>query len=120
MMAVDIRTQQIEAMSEEKRREFDRRMAERLRRRWESASQIAPAALVALATRGRERARQHGIYLPDDIERFLGYLLRYGASFGQDETTRWAAPILRRSAQPGRDKLDALEQAEPAREAPCP
>lgn len=66
----------------------------------------------ALLHEGVARAKRFGIQDQRDVQRFLEYVVRFGADFGANPPTRWAGPILNDPSKDGHAKIDAIDEYE--------
>ena len=78
----------------------------------DETANISGDDLERLVQQGIERAESHGVTDRVDVERFLEFLGRYGAEFGQNPDTAWAAKILNDCEIRGDDKVNRLEDYE--------
>jgi len=104
-----IRDAQIAALRRARAEAFERRLEALLRSRLVEWRDAPGPAVRDIAVAACSIAARHGIYRPEDLERFTLYVGRYGSELGETPETACARPILRDRATSGRDKLDALD-----------
>jgi hypothetical protein len=107
-----IRKEQMELL----KRHMASQFANRLVRQWrssypEATKSRSDAALLDDMKNAIQDAESHGITGQAEIERYAGFVMEYGASFGSSPTSRWAGAVLERSDLAGSEKLAAVEEA---------
>lgn len=103
-----IRAQQLEALSEYMLGNFVSRMLAYVRSRFaEQTRDASDEDLRRTIQAEMERAESYGITDEADVQRYLEYVISYGADFDSSE---WAGPILRQSAS-GTAKMNELDDA---------
>jgi hypothetical protein len=105
-----VRREQMQVLEAYALEQFVTRMAARLRELFpcETAA-LSPPALQTLIREGVEKAESHAVTDESDVERYLEYVVRYGADFDSAEKIAWAGAVLRRSDLSGAQKMDALD-----------
>lgn len=78
----------------------------------EQRQELGDQKLRQIIDRGIGRAREHGVLLERDVERYLRCLLRHGEDFGRSPETAWAQEILSTQAITGTAKMDRVEAHE--------
>lgn len=102
-----IRKAQMEVLEKYMMDAFNSKMISHLRNTYpEETSSISDEDLSAMIENGSERAASHGIVEDDDIQRFLGVMVRYGSDFDKDSAHPEVQEIL------GDDRLDSDEKVD--------
>src|SRR6267142_6519628 len=101
-----IRKEQIDLLS----RNMAGHFAGRLARQWrashpETTKGRNDASLLSDTEQAIRTAEAHGISARADLERFVGFVMEYGTSFGFTPDTQWAGAILQHPSIPGSDKM---------------
>lgn len=106
-----IRSPQIDALLEPRRRPHVARLAERLRQRHpEALATRTDADLCALCTKGLAKALAHGCNEPPHDEHYLDLMVILGEDFDTAAQTRWAGEILRTHMVFGPARLSHIER----------
>ena len=108
-----IRQAQMRVLGDRMRRDFERRMVEHLRTRFDKElRELDEPALRAFVRDGIESARQYGVTSEDDVRRYLECMAQHGAHFDAAPATAWAGRILRTEGLDGSQKMDRIEDYE--------
>jgi hypothetical protein len=98
------------------KRHMANQFANRLVRQWrasypEATKSRSDAALLDDMKKAMQDAESRGITGQVQIQRYAGFVMEYGASFGSSPTTGWAGAVLERSDLAGSEKMAAIEEA---------
>jgi hypothetical protein len=105
-----IRETQMDAFRDSMRDDFEKRMAKRLRSRFEvKLAGTTAAALDKLIRLGVEKAKGYGVVGESDVARFLEYMVEYEPDFDRSSGTAWARRILTAPNVTGTQKMDNLD-----------
>jgi hypothetical protein len=90
---------------------FEERMVTMVKLRYpEKARNLTDEQLRAIIHSGVNRAKQYGIDLKYDVERFVRLMFRFRIfDFEEDPPTAWARDVLRNETLTGEAKLDQVE-----------
>jgi len=105
-----IRTAQWEAMRRARTDEFHRKIARMVqadRPEWRRG-QLDDS--IEIASWMRQRAASYGVFLAEDILRFVRFVIRYGRDYETRADMAWANRILNDLSLMGPQKLDELER----------
>jgi hypothetical protein len=105
-----IRKEQMEALEEYSLDAFVDRMVNHLRSAFEAEVRDMPDdELRELIRTGIYNAEQYGIEDEADVERFIEYVARFGADFGQTTQSIWADEILSNMEIDGTEKMNMID-----------
>lgn len=105
-----IRKKQMEVLEEYSLDAFVDRMVNHLRFAFEAEVRDIPDdELRELIRKGVVNAEQYGIEDEADVERFIEYVARFGADFGQTTQTIWADEILSNMEIDGTEKMNMID-----------
>jgi len=101
----------MEAISNARRYEFERRMMRRLVERFSMrfANWTEPEMLRFVRT-GMEKAARYNVRFEGDLARFLDCMAWLGADFDTHASTEWASHILRRGDIYGSEKMNRIDR----------
>jgi hypothetical protein len=106
-----IREEQLQMLSEARRREFELRMVEHLRRVYPEWTQPQSTdRLRAFVQHGMQSANRYGFKVELDIARYLHVMHSLGEDFDRSPEHAWAHALLTSELPPSR-KMDRLRDA---------
>jgi hypothetical protein len=106
-----IRQEHVDAIALMQQRDFEERMNAHLREAFAQETEgVADEQMLGLIRLGIKRAASYGIELEADVERYLEYMVMYGANFDTDRKYPWAGETLRREDVPGNVKMDWIDE----------
>lgn len=111
-MTLRIRKDQQAALARDRERAYIDRTARRLRESFPAEVErrgLDDGALRALAGRGVDEGRRHGVVNEGDVDRYVEALLLLGPEFASDPALPWAAAILRAPDLDGEAKMDRID-----------
>lgn len=112
-MLLQIRKEQMAALSEHLLQRFHDAMMAHLRARFPAATNVtSDSDLRRLIQEGMQHAKGHDIRLPRDVRRFLECMVVHGSKFGCDSKTAWAGEILRNRKLTGTQKMERIADYE--------
>jgi hypothetical protein len=110
---MQIRREQMDALREAMLARFRLRMLVHLRSVASAENrELTDVALQETIKTGMQRASAYGIVDEMDIQRYLEFMVRYGADFDTDPATAWAGEILENPDLPDAERMNALEDYE--------
>jgi len=108
---LQIRREQMAALSCYMMERFEQRMLAELRERFpKQAAERSDEDLVELIREGIERASRYDVVTEDDVARYLACAMRLGAGFDVAAETAWAGEILRAEDLDGAGKMELIEE----------
>lgn len=109
---LEIRPEQMEALTLAQHERFVQAMTASLRRSFGARlDAMSRAELRARIDAGIDAAARCGIEDAADVEGFLWFVVAYGPDFGRTPETAWARTALRDRSMSGSEKITALETA---------
>jgi hypothetical protein len=105
-----IRQSQLEVLSHDELRKFERWMVAHVVRFFPRAADSGESQLLDLVRHGIRRAAAHGITTRPDVCKYVDLMMVLGRDFDTDAGLAWAAAILEQPSQ-SRVKIAALRQA---------
>ena len=103
-----IRHEQMRALGEALRRDFERRMMAYLRGNFGAhAAERSDEQMLAFIREGISNAERYAIRAEGDVSRFIEYALVYGSDF--DTRLKWVENVLRTDGINGTQKMDRID-----------
>ena len=107
-MTLIIRKAQMDALAQDREQQFERRMMDHLRRRWEPLSaEQTEAELLSSIREAMKRAGAHGLARTRDVALYIELRYLVGPAFESDPP--WVGEILRSERHPTR-KMDEIRR----------
>ncbi len=105
-----IRKTQLEALSRSMVRQFERRMAQRLKAAFpEESRRMGDAALLGFVQSCIKAGASYKILLEENLEKYIDLAMEAGPDFGRKPEYAWAVTILRRDDLHENTKMKMIE-----------
>ena len=105
-----IRKEQMDVLSNHQLAQYVKSMVNHLTASFpDKTKNLGQDELVDLIYKGINSAEKYGIDDESDVERYLEYVVRYGASFDTGKETAWALEILNNSELSGTQKMNQID-----------
>jgi hypothetical protein len=105
-----IRKEQMDVLSNYQLELFVKRVVEHLTLSFpDKTGSLKQKELEDLIRKGVDSAEKYDIDDESDVERYLDYVIRFGASFDIDKETAWASEILNNQEINGTEKMNQID-----------
>jgi hypothetical protein len=109
ILMLEIRQEQYEALNENAREQFFRRVIQYLRTEWKSQCEdMDQSQLETMVREQTETAESYGIEIEADVVKYLEIALQLGEDFDTSEQFPWAQKILTNQETDGTIKIQQL------------